>query len=157
MGWAILVLNDKGQPQECVQGVFKASASLTFHRRLESLAKNVEDLVQEWQPTVAVIENIFLGKNANSAFKLGHIRGACIVQCLKQGAEIVEYSPREVKKIITGNGSADKMSLRRILYQELGLTDNPKVPLDASDALAMAYGYSLRMRVEQRWTRQVQP
>lgn len=151
LGWAVLQLDDKNQLRQCSHGVLRSPQKGTFHERLGELANQLRDLLLEEQPQVVSVEKIFLGKNADSAFKLGHIRGACFVESLRVGAEVVEFTPREVKKMITGNGAADKVSLRRVLYQELGLSPDLKLPLDASDALALAYGYYLKRRVEHLW------
>lgn len=148
LGWGILEIHQ----QKIVgveHGCFKAPGNQAFIERLGLIAKQVSELVEEKKPEVAAIEKIFMGKNVDSAFKLGHIRGVCVVECQKQGAQIFEYSPREVKKSITGSGGSDKKVLRQYLYSQLGLVESGH-SLDASDALAIAFCHHLRDQVSKR-------
>ena len=149
LGWGVLELDERGQLITCHQGILRPKESGRFQIRLCSLAAETEKLLAYWRPQFAVVEKIFLGKNADSAFKLGHIRGVCVVECHKIGAEIVEYTAREVKKVITGSGSADKVTVRQMLYAQLGIEGKVDLPLDASDALALAYSFFIRSQTAQ--------
>ena len=148
LGWGILEV----QQQKIIavdHGCFKAPAKQAFMERLENLASEVHQLVHKKKPDVAAIEKIFMGKNVDSAFKLGHIRGICVVECQRVGAQVFEYSPREVKKSITGSGGSDKSVLRQYLYSQLGVVESGH-SLDASDALAIAFCHHLQDQVRQR-------
>ena len=149
MGWGILELDGEGKISMSAHGCLKVSAKGSFNDRLVQMASLTTGLIEKWQPHAAAIEKIFLGKNVDSAFKLGHIRGVCVVECQKQGAEIFEYSPREVKKSITGSGGSDKEVLRQYLYSQLGIVDEGET-LDASDALALAFCHHLQQQVNAR-------
>lgn len=118
-------------------GVFTLDAEKEFSRRLLKLSQNLQELVEVFRPHYVVVEKIFLGRNADSAFKLGHARGVVLCEGQRQGAKIVEYATRSVKKGVVGTGAADKEQVALALRQLLGL----RVPMsvDASDALAMAY------------------
>lgn len=108
----------------------------SFSERLGSLGSGIAKVLDSHRPQIVVIEQLFLGKNVNSAFRLGHARGVCLYESIRAGAEIVEYAPRSVKKGISGNGNADKDQVRQSLRVLLSLRQDP--PLDASDALALA-------------------
>lgn len=139
LGWGIIETNSSGAVVRVDHGCLSAPAKMNFIERIGVLGELVQELISREQPDTAVIEKIFLGKNVDSAFKLGHIRGVCAVECQKQRAKIVEYSPRTVKKQITGSGSAEKALVRNFLYRQLGIKEDPKKTLDASDALALAF------------------
>lgn len=111
--------------------------------RLRELGHNLNELLKKYNPHYVVIEKIFLGKNADSAFKLGHARGVATYEACKAGAEVIEYSTREVKKGITGNGASDKLQVRSALEVYLRLKQIQH--LDASDALALAVFHAGRM------------
>jgi crossover junction endodeoxyribonuclease RuvC len=51
---------------------------------------------------------------------------------------LFEYSPREIKKAVTGYGQADKTQVQIMIKTLLHLQDSP-LTHDASDALAAAY------------------
>lgn len=140
LGWGFMGPEEGGATTRVVHGALKATAS-HFHGRVWELGQEVQGLLLKFQPDVVVLENIFLGRNPDSSFKLGHIRGVCSFFGQQAGAEIHELSPRAVKKRITGNGGADKISVRQSLYRQLGLMDDPELPDDASDALALVVAF----------------
>lgn len=152
LGWGIIDIDQRDKIISVEHGTIVAEKG-PFLSRLAMISSEIMQLCAKAQADVAVIEKLFLGKNADSAFKLGHVRGVCIVESQRQGAEIIEYTPREVKKAICGSGSADKYTVQRLLYAQLGIVDNHGQNFDASDALAMAYCYCLRWQLESKMQR----
>lgn len=127
-------------------GVISLPAQLSFNERIGIIAGEMESLLARLKPDVTVVERIFLGKNADSAFKLGHARGIVLAAAVRSGAEIVEYATRSVKKGITGNGSATKEQVQMILFATLGIREAAQE--DASDALALAYYHARGLEVD---------
>ncbi|MFN7826146.1 MAG: crossover junction endodeoxyribonuclease RuvC [Pseudobdellovibrionaceae bacterium] len=129
---------------ECKNGTFKhinhgaihLETDLGFPERMLDLSGSLQGLLQKYQPQVVVIEKIFLGKNADSAFKLGHARGVALLEAARSRAQVVEYATRIVKKGLTGHGGADKESVQLFVQRILGLQEIRQI--DASDALALA-------------------
>ena len=141
LGWGFI--HWEGHPLEVSHGCLKAPQSSSFFERLHRLSVGLEKLIAELQPDVVAIEKIFLGKNVDSAFKLGHIRGICAAHCQAAGASVAEYAARSVKKQITGSGQADKQIVMTFVTQQLNLKQRPQT-LDASDALALAFCHILQ-------------
>jgi crossover junction endodeoxyribonuclease RuvC len=133
-------------------GHLRVAEKLGFNERLGIMARRVAELLEEIKPQVAVVEKIFLGKNVDSAFKLGHIRGVCIYESQKWGAEICEYTPRVVKAGIAGSGAASKEQVQTMLYSLLNLRGQTQ-SLDASDALALAFYHAGQMDLQRRLRR----
>ncbi len=127
-------------------GHLQIAEKLDFTERLGIMAQRVAKLIEDVKPDVAVIEKIFLGRNVDSAFKLGHIRGVCIYEAIKAGAAVAEYTPRVVKQSITGSGSATKEQVQLLLYSQLQIRPSNK-SLDASDALALAFHHGSQIDV----------
>ncbi len=150
LGWGLIELDNNQKVIQVKRGCISVPAKDSLFKRLHRLNFELSTLVQEEKPQVAAIEKIFLGKNVDSAFKLGHVRGVCAAQCIAGGAEIVEYAARTVKKQVTGSGAASKELVRTFLYQQLGLRDQG-LPMDASDALALAFCHVLHHSV---WRKQ---
>ncbi len=136
-------------------GVISAPKTLDFLRRIEIIGLEISKLVERISPSITVVEKIFLGKNADSAFKLGHIRGVCLLEALKRNSEIVEYAARSVKKGITGSGAASKEQVQMMLYAALGLKLTQSVKLDASDALSLCFYHARTIEFQTRLARQV--
>lgn len=128
----------KDKPRAISHGIIQLKKGTdSFNERLLLLSQNLDLLLKKYQPHTVVVEKLFLGKNPDSAFKLGHARGICIAKAMENRCHVFEYTPREVKKTITGSGSSDKLQVAEVLkfVLQIGHFDF----LDASDALALAY------------------
>ncbi len=152
LGYAVLSVQN-GEMRPIDFGVLKFDADVPLSERLELVGRGVRELFEKFKPDHMSLEKIFLGKNADSAFKLGHARGVVIYESLLAKCEVHEYATRAVKKGITGNGAAEKEHVRLIVCNMLKLP--PIKSLDASDALAMACFHATQLRVIKMKQRQV--
>ena len=107
-----------------------------FPQRLKTLALGLRDLVAEYRPEEVAIEKVFMGKNADSALKLGQARGAAITTLVLHELPVAEYAPTEIKLAVVGRGGAEKTQVQHMVGLMLGLTG--KLQADAADALAVA-------------------
>ncbi len=133
-------------------GVLKIRGDRPFYERLRELGTRFSEIVEKTKPNWVSVEKVFIGKNVDSAFKLGHIRGVCIFECLKHHVQVAEYSTREIKKGVTGQGAAEKEQVALILESALHLAPGriTKNSLDASDALAAAYHHAQKLLLGSR-------
>ena len=125
-------------------GVLKFDSQENLSQRLLEIGEGIRDLMKTYKPDHVSLEKIFLGKNADSAFKMGHARGVVIYEALKAEVDVYEYATRAVKKGITGQGAAEKEHVRMVLQNLLKLP--PIKSLDASDALAMACFHATQLK-----------
>lgn len=126
-------------------GVLKFDPDVPLSERLHSIGLGVRELFDRYKPDHLSLEKIFLGKNADSAFKMGHARGVVIYESLLADCKVYEYATRVVKKGITGNGGAEKEHVRLVVRNMLQI--GPVKSLDASDALAMACFHATQLRM----------
>ena len=113
--------------------------------RLEILFDAINDILREYKPDLAVVESIFYHKQIRSVFTLGQARGVILLALAQNDIPIVEYSPREVKKAVVGNGNASKQQVRYMVNQILNLHNKPAQD-DAYDALGLALCHYHRIR-----------
>lgn len=139
---------DRDRIEHLYHGVINVSGEASFYDRISLLGKKFGEVCLTFKPDVVVIEQIFLGKNADSAFKLGHARGVCMFQALNAGAEVREYATRVVKKAVTGHGGAEKIQVMGALEKLLQVRIQGAI--DASDALALAYHHAIQMELERK-------
>lgn len=104
--------------------------------RLKQIFDGISEIIQQTQPDVFAIEQVFMAHNPDSALKLGQARGAAIVAAKNAGLEVFEYSARQVKQAVVGTGAADKTQVQHMIRTLLKLPGNPQA--DAADALAVA-------------------
>ena len=93
-------------------------------------------LLREWQPHEVAIEQVFVARNAASALKLGHARGAAISAIVMHELPVFEYTPAAIKQGLVGNGRAEKEQVQHMVRVILGLQGT--LTLDQSDAIAVA-------------------
>ncbi len=127
-----------------------------FSDRLALLGQNLRLILSEFSPQHVAIERVFLGRNADSAFKLGHARGVAVYESAIQGCQLHEYATREVKKGITGSGASEKIEVMEVLYRLLKISNREQRSFDASDALALAYFHCHKLQMQNLIRRSVQ-
>jgi crossover junction endodeoxyribonuclease RuvC len=101
--------------------------------RLRHIFLSVQEIVAQYQPNEAAIEQVFMDKNPLSALKLGQARGAAMVAL---NIPLAEYSARQVKQSVVGHGGATKEQVAYMVKRLLNLSI--RLQADAADALAIA-------------------
>lgn len=104
--------------------------------KLGVIFREITRIVENHQPDALSIEQVFMARNAASALKLGHARGAAICAAVNYRLAVSEYSPRTIKQAIVGSGGAGKEQVQHMVGRLLRLDVVPSP--DAADALAVA-------------------
>lgn len=134
-GWGVIVA-DGNRLSHIANGQIKTDAKMALASRLLKLDLELTDLLLEYKPDGAAVEEVFVNSNPQSTLKLGQARGVVLLGASRTGIEVGEYSARTVKKSVVGVGNADKDQVQAMLKILL-----PGVKLagaDAADALAVA-------------------
>jgi crossover junction endodeoxyribonuclease RuvC len=118
-------------------GVIRTDQAASLAAKLEQIYDRLLAIMAEHTPRTVCVEQAFYAKNVHTTLILGHARGVAMLAGAKVGADIEEYSPREIKKSIVGSGAATK---QQVAYMVHFMLRPPKERLqpDASDALAVA-------------------
>ena len=136
MGWGI-VDEASGALSLVDVGAFTTPAGMPQAERLVLLYDGLRELLAAHRPEVAAIEELFFGKNVNTAITVGQARGVALLALAQAGIAIHEYKPMAVKQAVAGYGGADKKQMQEMVRMTLGLSAIPK-PDDAADAIAIA-------------------
>ncbi|KMQ53061.1 Crossover junction endodeoxyribonuclease RuvC [Chitinispirillum alkaliphilum] len=117
--------------------VMPGRTGLELSERLEIIYDGLREKMLEHEPDRVCIEEAFYAKNVHTTLILGHARGVAMLAASKTGATVHEYSPREIKKMVTGSGNAAK---EQVEYMVKMLISPPCLhsKSDAYDALAIA-------------------
>ena len=107
-----------------------------FDKRLYALFAGLKEIVSEFRPQSAAMEDIFVAKNSSSALKLGQARGALLAALGDSALSVTPYSPASVKQAVVGFGRADKEQVKHMV--RILLHPPEPLPEDAADALAVA-------------------
>lgn len=125
----------QGNAQHVHHGVVTLNPQKPLSERLGLLSEGLEQVVRDYAPTVAAVEQVFTAHNVRSAIVLAQARGAVLAVLGRAGVPVFEYAAAEVKTTVTGYGRADKQQMQKMVSLLLGI-HTPAVH-DASDALAV--------------------
>ncbi|MTJ04821.1 MAG: crossover junction endodeoxyribonuclease RuvC [Sediminimonas qiaohouensis] len=134
LGWGVI---------EAVQGRLTHVANGVCHsegtdlaRRLLSLHSQLSDIMTQYAPDAAAVEQTFVNKDGAGTLKLGQARAIALLVPAQWNVPIGEYFPNTVKKTVVGVGHAAKAQVDHMVRMQL-----PGVEIagpDAADALAIA-------------------
>ncbi|MCW8819648.1 MAG: crossover junction endodeoxyribonuclease RuvC [Ignavibacteriaceae bacterium] len=118
-------------------GVIRLSSRQCIPERIKIIYDTLEALIAQHRPARLAIETAYVNRNAQSALKLGQVRGAIVALAMNTGIGLHEYAPREVKKMLTGRGAASKDQVAYMARHFLNVVE-PIKPHDITDALGIA-------------------
>jgi crossover junction endodeoxyribonuclease RuvC len=123
-------------------GTIEPSIKESFPNRIYKIHTILKGLVDQYQPDVLVLEKLYSHQQRPMiASILGHVRGAVCLVCAEKKLELIEYSVKRIRKAVTGNGNASKLQTQQVVMHLLNIKQT-KIALDASDAMALAVGYT---------------
>ncbi len=149
MGWGVIDV-DGSRLRHVANGVC-TSASGDLASRLVALHDQLEDVVAEYGPQAAAVEQTFVNMNGAATLKLGQARGIAMLVPARAGLAVGEYAPNKIKKAVVGVGHADKDQVAHMVKLQL-----PGVELsgpDATDALAIAICHAHHLQSAQATAR----
>jgi crossover junction endodeoxyribonuclease RuvC len=146
VGWGFIVYPEGG-PRDVQWGEIRTASDLPTARRLQKIYRDLEDLIRNLRPEAVSIEELFFAANVRTAIIVAQARGAAILATAESRVDVVEYTPLQIKKAVTGRGRAPKQQIQRMVATLLGLKETPR-PDHAADALAAAlcHGHTLKTR-----------
>ena len=132
-----LIEADFGKARALDFGVVKTEVDAPIAERLKELYDSLVQVFEETKPEMVAVEKLFFSKNITTGIVVAEARGIVLLVAAERGLPVYEYSPNEIKKCLTGYGSANKTQVEEMVRVHLGLEKKPK-PDDAADALAVA-------------------
>lgn len=130
------VIQTDGQRHRYLASGCLVIAGASLAEKLQQIFSRLTLIIQQYEPSEAAVEQVFVHRNAGSALKLGQARGAALVALAQHGIPIAEYSPRSIKQAVVGYGAAEKAQVQKMI--KLLLNHSKPLAADAADALAVA-------------------
>lgn len=144
LGYAIVDFDLKTNQQFIIDcGIIKTSKSKIEAERLKEIRQDLVLLITQYKPSVAAVEQLFFFKNLKTVIPVAQARGVILEVAAAKHLRIFEYTPLEMKNLITGNGLADKNLVSKMIHEYFKLDKQIK-PDDAVDAIGMALAYIRR-------------
>ena len=141
-GYGVVDVLAGGRVVAVAAGVWKLPVKAHLAQRLAQLCLEFNRVVDAYTPQQICLEMAFVAENPKSALSLGHARGGFLSQAYLRGLGIFEMSATAAKKCVTNFGRSDKHQVAAALESLLGVKFSD-IPLDASDALALAYAQAM--------------
>jgi len=118
-------------------GVIETDSFLNPGERLKLINNGITKLIKKYKANVLVVENVYFFKNLKTAIPVSQAKGVILLAAAKKKVPVYEFTPLQIKMIITGYGRAEKKQIQKMIKVLLKLKEIPK-PDDAADALAAA-------------------
>ncbi|MBI4835719.1 MAG: crossover junction endodeoxyribonuclease RuvC [Candidatus Abawacabacteria bacterium] len=136
VGYGIIKV-EAHKPQFLECGVIETQKSMNMEHRLHEIGTDIAQLIAEQKPDICAVEELFFFKNITNGISVAQARGVIIYEIVKAGVPLLEFTPLEMKALITGHGHASKLQVGQMIKSILQLDTIPK-PDDAADGLALA-------------------
>jgi len=134
MGWGVISV-DGSRLSHVANGICKSGKG-DLSERLVALHDQLGEVLAEFAPDAAAVEQTFVNSNGAATLKLGQARGIAMLVPARAGLSVGEYAPNAIKKAVVGVGHADKAQIAHMV--KLQLPGAKLAGADAADALAIA-------------------
>ena len=142
------VIEVEGDKRRVIQfGMLTTPAGQPMPKRLQSLWRGMNQLLDIYQPDEVAFEELFFSKNITTGMSVSMARGVALVAVAERTENLYEYTPMQIKQAVTGYGGADKHQVQMMVKMLLNMKEIAK-PDDAADALAVALTHANSMHAK---------
>lgn len=145
LGIAVIEKPPRGKEVLLYSDCFKTSAKNTIYERFELIAIEIGRILDEFKPDVMALETLFIDTNKKTGMRVAEARGIMIIEGVKRGIPIHEYSPMSIKMAITGDGTSDKTRITKMVKLLIKMPSEKAVD-DEYDAVAVALTHAATAR-----------
>ncbi len=138
-GWGIITICGSNI-QYIDSGVIETKVNNNISSRLALIFETLNNVIEQFSPDMAAIEETYVNSNFESSLKLAQARAVAMLSLEIKGLSPVSYQAKQVKKAVVGYGGADKIQMIRMINLLLPQAKIEKA--DAADAIAIAICHS---------------
>ncbi len=124
VGIAVIEHIEKQKDVLLYSDCFKTKKEFRFHERLSQVGKEIEKIIKKYKPEVMAIEKLYFTTNAKTVMNVAEARGVIVYSGSRNGLEICEYTPPEIKVAVTGYGKASKDMVIRMVPKLINMKTN---------------------------------
>lgn len=144
VGYGLIEI-DKESIKILASGSIQTDKSLSDSKRLLEIYEDLSTIIEKYHPDCASVEELFFFKNQKTVIPVAEARGIILTVLEKFNVPIFNYTPMEVKQVLTGYGRAEKKEVEQMVKIALGTEKLPKLD-DTVDAIAIAICHSRNLR-----------
>ena len=113
--------------------------------RLYEIFNDLSTIIKKYKPDIASVEKLFYFRNQTTIIPVAEARGVIIMTLEKYQIPFFEYTPMEVKQVLTGFGRASKKEVEQMVKLSLNREELPKLD-DTVDSIAIAICHTRKNR-----------
>lgn len=121
-------------------GSIQTDKTKTDAQRLLEIETDMQTIIETYTPDAASVEKLFYFKNQKTIIPVAEARGVILATLQRNSVKIAEFTPIEVKQMITGYGRASKDEVAKIVEMSIKYKKLPKLD-DTLDSIAIALCY----------------
>ncbi len=140
MGYCILDYDGKNA-KLLNSGSIQTNKNERESQRLVEIYNDMQTIINTYNPDICAIEKLFFFRNYTTVMPVAHARGIILLALEQARLPIYEFTPIEVKQILTGYGRATKKEVEQMVKLSLNSLNLPKLD-DTIDAIAIALSYT---------------
>ncbi|MEK7666024.1 MAG: crossover junction endodeoxyribonuclease RuvC [Patescibacteria group bacterium] len=106
--------------------------------RLVELYNDLVELMENYQPDLIVIEDLYFNKNVTTGIQVGEARGVILLASEQLQIPVISFTATQMKNAVTGSGKATKSQVGQMVKRLLKFTVKRAMKDDTTDALALA-------------------
>ena len=144
-GFAVIEREEDGKETLIESTCVVTDRKELFEKRLVQIAVEFRKYIKKHKPDVCVLETLFFASNQKTAMRVSEARGALIIIVSELGIPIKEFTPKQVKIAVTGDGSATKQQVMMMLPKLITIEKEIKYD-DEYDAIAVGLTASATLR-----------
>ncbi len=137
VGYGVIEKLQNGKLVVLDYGAINTPKEEDFPVRLAMIDEGIKALISRFKPDAVAVEELFFNQNITTGIAVAEARGVILCAAIKDVPVVYEFTPMQVKQVVTGFGKAEKKQVQKMTQVILGLKTMPK-PDDAADALAVA-------------------
>ena len=136
VGYGIIDINGE-EIELTTSGSIQTNKSYSDSKRLLEIYNDLSQIINEFKPDCASVEQLFFFKNQKTIIPVAEARGVILTVLENFNIPAYSYTPMEVKQVLTGYGRADKKDVEKMVKLTLNKENLPKLD-DTIDAIAIA-------------------
>lgn len=148
IGYSILDISENNV-NLITSGSIQTQKNMSDSYRLYEIFNDLSVIISEYKPDIASVEKLFYFRNQTTIIPVAEARGVVLTVLEKFKIPIYEYTPMEVKQVLTGFGRADKKEVEKMVKIFLQKDTLPKLD-DTIDSIAIAICHHQKSRVLQK-------
>jgi len=131
-------------------GCIKTTPDLCSGDRLKKISNELTKIIGKHDPEILAVESLFFFKNLKTVMPVSQAKGVILMTAAKKKIPVYEFTPLQVKMIVSGYGRTEKKQVQEKIKNLLNLEKKPKDVNkrqdDATDALGIALCYIFQLK-----------